>query len=195
MLMVCVSPAVAQRASVSVLPPVPATAVLTNFEKMSSSGRAVIPDEVRFPDRYSVARVDTVLSGLERIARMSYAGLGTSMAVSAIMEAGSAEHPPTGIFEREIRLYRSNNETVVRSMILSLMPRQSDRQRALAFLKSVATQSGAQRDYEYAPFDAAEALGDMGSDGRAALIGLRDRKLIRDARTAGFVHWFLTTKL
>jgi hypothetical protein len=73
------------------------------------------------------------------------------------------------------------------------MPKQQDRAGALAFLKSVATQSGTQRDYEYAPFHAAEALSHMSGDGRAALIELRNKKLIRDPKTLGFVHYFLTT--
>jgi hypothetical protein len=115
------------------------------------------------------------------------------MAISAIMRAGSGDHPPTGLFEREMRLYRGSNNRALRGMILSLMPKQNNRADALAFLKSVASQSGEQRDYEEAPFVAAESLSEMGRDGREALRELRNRKLIRDARTIAFVNWFLTT--
>jgi len=196
MLLADVSPAVAQRTSVSIVPSVPATAVLTNFEKMTSEGKAVIPKEVQYPQRYSAARVDSVLDGLERIAQASNMArrFPTSAPVLAIMEAGSAEQPPAGIFEREMRLYRASNSVTVRNAIIVLMPRQKDRTRALAFLKSVAMQSGQQRDYEYAPYQAAQALSHMGKDGRAALIDLRDKKLLRDGKAIGFVNWFLSTK-
>lgn len=186
--------AVGQRATVlTTVSSRPASAVLMNFEKMTRQGTIVIPGEVRYPERYSAARVDSMLGGLERIAQTSSSGPQTSIAVLAIMRAGSADKPPAGIFDREIRLYRSSNKVLVRDGILSYMPKQKDRQSALAFLKSVALQSEGQLDFEYAAYHAAESLSDMGSDGRAVLRELQNKKLIRDGRPAGFTHWFLST--
>lgn len=183
-----------QRVSVSVPSSQSATAVLANFEKMTSIGRAVTPDEVRYPDRYSVARVDSVLDGLIQIAQASKSGFRTASAVMAIMKAGSAERPQPGAFDREVSFYRRSKNTTIQGTILTLMFEQKDRPRAIAFLRSVAMQSGDQRDYEYAPYEAAQSLSHMGNDGRAVLLDLQNKKLLQDGRTGGFTHWFLSTK-
>src|SRR5689334_9445194 len=155
MLTAASSSAFGQRATVVTVSRVPAAAVVANVEKMAIVGRVAVPDEVRYPERYSEARVDSVLTGLEQVARNSSSGFVTATAVSAIMHAGSADRTTPRIFEREIQFYRNTDKLVVRGTILSRMPEQKDRARAIAFLRSVTIQSGSQRDYENAPFHAA----------------------------------------
>jgi len=188
MLIAACSSAFAQRLTVATVNRDPAATVVANVAKMASVGRVAVPDELQYPERYSQARVDSVVTGLEQIARTSSSGFVTATTVSAIMHAGSADHSTPRIFEREIQFYRSTDNLVVRGTILSLMPDQKDRARAIAFLKSVTAQSGSQRDYENAPFHAAEALSHMGHDGRAALRDLRSKGLIKDPTTIGFVY-------
>jgi hypothetical protein len=77
--------------------------------------------------------------------------------------------------------------------VLGFTSDQKDRARAIAFLKSVATQDTRNQDFEGAAQTAAEGLSVMGKEGRAALVDLRDRKLLRDGRTRAFVRWFLST--
>jgi len=167
--------------------------VLANFETMAASGRQFTPDEVLHPENYSRARADSVLDGLERIA---LTGSNISLSSSAAQEltlAGSVQHAPPHALDRAVRLYRQSKQKHVRNMILSFLPLQKDRARTIAFLKSVAVQGDQTADFERAPFRAAESLGQMGPAGRAALIDLRDAKLLRDGDTIAYVNWFLHT--
>lgn len=79
-------------------------------------------------------------------------------------------------------------------MIVHYMYDQSDRSRAIAFLKSIAAQDSDGQDFDGAPFIAAMVLSEMSEDGRAALLELQSNNLLRDGRTAGFVNWFLKSK-
>jgi hypothetical protein len=54
--------------SVPALRPRTANEVVAHFEKMTSDLKVVRPEEVQHPEKFSPARVDSVLGGLERIA-------------------------------------------------------------------------------------------------------------------------------
>jgi hypothetical protein len=168
--------------------------VVANFETMARAGRRRTPNEILYPARYSHARVDSVLDGFERIALTANTQSVGAWAASALMTAGSAEQPVPGTFDRALRVYHRSTQPAVRAMVLGFMSDQKDRDRVIAFLKSVAVQSGANQDYEGAPLTAAEGLSQMGREGRAALVELRDRNLLRDGRTVGFVRWYLSRR-
>jgi hypothetical protein len=179
--------------SVPALRPRPANQVVATFEIMASGGKVVRPDEVLHPERFSAAHVDSVVAGLERIAKTGSSGLATE-ATAALMDAGAAQKAPSGIFDRQMRVYRGGN-IELRAVIVDFMPDQKDRIRALAFLKSLASQSGARRDYENSAERAVEALSVMGNDGRAALIELRDKGLLHDPQARSYAIWFLNQKI
>jgi hypothetical protein len=167
--------------------------VVASFETMARSGRRRMPDEVRNPAKYSRARVDSVLDGFEPIALGANSPSMGAWAASVLMRAGSADQPAPRAFDRAFKVYQRSNQTAVRAMVLGFTSDQKDRARAIAFLKSVATQDTRNQDFEGAAQTAAEGLSVMGKEGRAALVDLRDRKLLRDARTRAFVRWFLST--
>jgi hypothetical protein len=185
---------IASAQSASALRPRPANEVVASFEIMTNDLKVVRPREVQHPEEFSTSRVDSVLGGLERIAQTATSSFLSTSAVAALMDAGSADKAPPGIFDRQMRLYRSG-KSEVRALIVDFMPEQKDRIHALAFLKSVASQSGAQRDYENSPRRAVEALSLMGNDGRAALTDLRTKGLLRDPQARNFTIWFLNRKV
>jgi hypothetical protein len=169
----------------------PAADVLADFEKVAPE-KAIVPDEIGYPERYSVARVDSVVTGLERIAETSRSTRLAVSATLALMGGDAADRTSVGLFDRAMHVYKSRDNRSVRSMILGLLPQgRKDRGRILVFLKSVAKQSGNQRDYEKAPLDAAVSLSHMGREGRAVLSELRAKNLIQDPRANGFVYAFL----
>jgi len=169
--------------------------VLAIFEKNAQIGLSYAPpDIVRHPENYPRARVDSVIDGLERLALSADPQFVGSSAAAALTIAGAAESALPGIFGRVLSVYRRSSSAVVRGMILQCMYYENDRGRAIAFLKSVAAQDPANRDFDGAPFMAAMALREMAEDGRVALTDLRDKNLLRDPRTIGFVKWYLHTK-
>ena len=178
--------------SVPALRPRPANEVVATFEKMANGLKVVRPEEVLHPEKFSAAHVDSVVAGLERIADAGSSGLSTE-ATAALMDAGSAQKAPSGIFDRQMRMYRRGTSDV-RAVIVGFMPAQKDRIHALAFLKSLAAQSGAQRGYENSAERAVEELSVMGNDGRAALIELRNKGLLHDGRARSYATWFLNQK-
>jgi hypothetical protein len=171
-----------------------ANEILTSFEKAARTGLSATPDIVRHPENYPRARVDSVIDGLERIALTADPEFVGSSAAAAVTIAGAAERAPPGTLDRALSLYRRSSQTAVRASVVHYMHGQKDRGRAIAFLKSIAAQDSANRDFDGAPFIAAMVLSEMTEDGRAALLDLRDRKLLRDGETAGFVNWFLRTR-
>ena len=168
--------------------------VLANFEEFSRTRRGGFPDEVRHPERYTAERVDSVLRGLERIALSGEPKFVGSTAAASLSRAGSLKNPPKGVFDRQLRVYGKSKEPLVRLTILNRMFEQNDRTRSLAFLKSVAGESTDHQDFEDAALSAVDGLSRMGPAGRAALIDLRDKKLLRDGKAIGFVNWVLTQK-
>jgi hypothetical protein len=164
---------------------------LADFQKFARTRMGSYPEEVRHPEKFGSARVDSILDGLEQIALTAEPRFTGSTAAAALAHAGSVEKAPPGVFDREVRVYAKSKHPIVRLTILNTMFEQKERARALAFLKSVAAQRTDQQDFQDAAFTAAEGLSRMGADGRAALIDLRGRGVIRDGNAIGFVNWFL----
>jgi hypothetical protein len=168
-----------------------ATEVLANFEKRAKSGDGTVLQIILHPEEYPRARVDSVIDGLEKLALSVESELVRTEAAGALGMAGSAKKALPGVFNRELRVYRNSTSRTVRAMIVHHMWDQSERDRAIAFLKSIAVQDSDREDFSGAPFLASMSLSEMGADGRSALAELGEKRLLRDARTAGFVDWFL----
>ena len=170
-----------------------ASEVLANFQKLARTRMGSYPEEVRHPEKFASARVDSILDGLEQIALTAEPRFTGSVAAAALAYAGSVEKAPPGVFDRAVRVYTKSKHPIVRLKILNRMFQQKEGSRSLAFLKSVAVQRTDQQDFQDAASAAAEGLSRMGADGLAALVELQDRKLLRDGNAIGFVRWFLTT--
>lgn len=167
---------------------------LADFQQFARTRRGTSPDEVRHPERYAPARVDSVLAGLEQIALTADPRFIGSSAAASLARAGSVQNAPPGVFDRQVRVYVKSNSPIVRLRILNAMFEQRDRVRSLAFLKAVAAQRTDQQDFQDAAVTAVEGLSRMGAAGRAALIDMRDRNTLRDGKAIGFVNWFLGTQ-
>lgn len=164
---------------------------LADFQKFGRTRRGSFPDEVRHPERYGSTRVDSVLAGLEQIALTAEPRFIGSSAAASLAHAGSVENAPPGVFDREERVYAKSKYPIVRLTILNRMFEQKERVRSLRFLRSVAAQRTEQQDFQDAAVTAVEGLSRMGVEGRAALIDMRDRNLLRDGKAIGYVAWFL----
>lgn len=175
------------------VPPKGAKEVLAKFETVARTGRRSTPDEIRHPEKYPRARVDSVLDDLERIALTADPQFIGSSAAASLTLAGSVDQALPGAMNRLLRVYRRSSHTAVRAMIVGFMSDQKDRVPAIAFLKSVASEDPANEDFDGASSMAAEGLSQMGIEGRRALIDLRSKNLLRNGRTLGFVNWFLST--
>lgn len=165
--------------------------VLAIFEKRAKSGEGDAPDQVLYPKQYPRVRVDSVIDGLERLALTAESEDVARSAAAAVASAGATKRGMSGILDRTLRIYKHSSSLRVRATIVHFMRDQGDRDRAIAFLRSVAAQDSEQQDFDGAPFLAAMALSEMGVEGRSVLSELRQKRLLRDERTAGFVDWFL----
>lgn len=176
---------------VEILRPRAVQDVLDNFEKTPRTGPSRTPYEFQFPEKYSPARVDSLLDGFERIALTAEENVAGEAAAS-IASAASAWHAPRGSFDRLLRVYQRSNSRAVRWMIVGSAQWSREHQRAIRFYESIATQDDANRDFDGSPFLAAEGLRLMGKDGLAVLTNLYNTKLMRDPKALGFTRWYLS---
>lgn len=165
--------------------------VLSVFQKRAKSGEASAPAQITYPDRYPRARVDSVINGLETLALTAESQDVRTQAAAALGLGASAQRGLAGMFDRELRVYRNSTSGLVRGVILHFMSDQTERERAILFLRSIATQGPEHQDFDGAPLIAATKLSEMGAEGRGVLADLHEKQLLRDGRTAGFVYWFL----
>jgi hypothetical protein len=142
--------------------------------------------------RYPATRVDSVLSGLERIARGGGDPEVRAAAVGLIAVAGdvSAVSPHTEVTALLTRIHRDDGEGALRAAVVAAMPGQSNRGLALAFLRRVAEQPGAADAFPQESVEAARALGAMGSQGRAVLRDVHARRTARNPETAHWIEFF-----
>jgi hypothetical protein len=145
------------------------------------------------PEKYSHATIDSLIDGVEQLALTSRSKFTRTTATVALANAAAADNPRPRTFDRLLALYHRTSDELVRRTVVHEMSYQRQQTQAIAFLKSVATASPKQQDFTQASVSAVSTLSRMGPVGRAALVELRDKNLLRDARAIGFVNWFLTT--
>jgi len=193
--MLLIQGAIALQAQVSQPDPAytsPVDSVLARFERES---RAVAVNNIGlvwiirvFHDPSpSVARRDSLLDGLERLARVSNSSYVRQSAASTVALAGDLHLPRTtpGVVARLARIYAANDEQgPVRLSIRRRMTIQAERRAAAAFLRSVAIQEDPSVDRQAHPMsdpriDALSQLTEMGEEGRAVLQEMHRRGEVR----------------
>jgi hypothetical protein len=155
------------------------------------NGQSSVSWLVRHPEKYARQKLDSVLDGLEKLALTAESEFVRGSAAASLASAGTADNPLPNVLERIIAVYRRADDPLVRRMILGRMNIQKDRSRAIAFLRTVATESSANEDYEDASWEAVSMLNLMGSEGRAVLIDLRDKGALRTPKARGAVDYYL----
>jgi hypothetical protein len=145
---------------------------------------------LRQRNEYPRAKIDSLVIGLERLAFGAATPVARMSAAHALANAGAGENPLPGAFDRIVSVYRRSDEGLVRRAVISQMPIQYDKARAIRFLKGVAIAPADKQDFSQASAVAVETLSYMGSPGRIALAELRDSGGLVDPRARGFVDCF-----
>lgn len=158
--------------------------------KASGFGGTLLSQLLRNANKYPRSTLDSVATGLEAIALKSRNEKARAWAAGELARGGTSDQPQPGLLDRTLRVYRGSGDGLVRHTIVAYMANQHERAKAIAFLKSVASESPRQQDFIQASLSAVSALGNMGSEGRAALIELRDVGALRDPSALGFVNWY-----
>lgn len=184
----------AQSKTLPRLPIKSASTMLAQLEKSgvnSGPSGAVLGVVLQEQQQYPRTTIDSIVTGLERIALKSNSRDARQSAASALASAGSANQPIDRALDRVVNIYSQSDDPVVRLTILNQMSRQKDRRAAIAFLKKVAVEGPKQQDYPHASLTAVSELAHMGAEGRAALTELRTAGAITDSRARGYTQWFL----
>ena len=92
------------------------------------------------------ARVDSLLSGLQRLATGSDSRRVRTVAVTALATAGGEDRPSpaAGVVARLMDVYRTADDALIRAEALALVAHQADRAAAVQALRGVATQEAAE---------------------------------------------------
>lgn len=171
---------------------------LADFEQKASKGRqhyvrggSAVDEYLVHFERFPKAAVDSVLTGLERIALTAdnaNARIAAATSLSALGDPRFKKAIP-GSLIRSLRVYRQSRDPLVRSLILPRLAFYEDRPQVIAFLKNVAMQSPSEEDFPDAPAHAVGALTDMTEDGQAALKWLYESKRVRNVQAAASLHY------
>ena len=165
--------------------------IIADYENSESVGLSSIMWDVH---GYSRARIDSLLDGIERLVSTAKFPATRASAAFALGNAASAGKPVPGVFDRLVGLYSRSSDELVKRAVVWTMADQRERVRAIAFLKSVATEKPDQEDFTQASVSAVSTLSRMGAVGRSALLELRDAGAIHDPRASGFVNWYFRRK-
>jgi hypothetical protein len=137
----------------------------------------------------SSAKIDSLLAGLERLALQSPNPNVRQSAAGYLLAAGSPTEVPrpfTQATERLARVFENSADQVVRHSIIENMPRQANVDRAIRFLRAVATKPdpAPQRYFDQPdePTQAIEALLRLGERGRSALREIHSNRNAGSAR-------------
>ncbi|HEX8904401.1 MAG TPA: hypothetical protein VF771_06135 [Longimicrobiaceae bacterium] len=194
-MMFAAAPAGAQSLQPRELPP--AEVMLRTFEADAGAGQTMGPDgeaavqyALMHPAQVEIAKLDSVLSGLERIATTSEARLAR---VRAVMQLGRMRDS-TG-FERMMRIYRASAaHPEVRDMLMaSINTPKSPAQIAawIRHLRAMVVAPAGQEDYPDAPFEAMLRLYGMGPRGIDVLRDLHAHALARNPEVRALLaSWF-----
>jgi hypothetical protein len=150
------------------------------------------PYLLRVHDKYPRAKLDSLLAGLEHIVFTGRTEYLRMQAAGALTVAGEGDHALPDAVDRVVSIYRRSSDVLVREIILRNMMRQHDRPRAIAFLKTVALEEPSRDGVYGAPTSAVGTLRYMGTEGRSALVELRDSGRVHDPNARAAIQWFLT---
>lgn len=125
---------------------------------------AWVAQTILYSDRYSVARVDSVLDGLQELASSAPVSNTRRHATVWLLSAGTRDYQRglTGVVRRLEGVYRSAPST--RRLIILGMPEQAEANDALLFLREVVAEGDGGHS-----FMAMAALMGMGAPGRSVL--------------------------
>lgn len=174
------------------------TAALNRFEQDAAAPHAVSSVGwnwslrlVSRRDPSDSAVVDSVLDGMERLARSAANDRVRARAASFLAVAGKAESNHRPVLPRLIRLYRTSADPVVRVSVIRGMQGQQPEANALAFLKQVATSTPASAHPEFGdePWEAVTMLAHMGGAGQTALRELRSSATVSDGKARGYLDY------
>ena len=125
---------------------------------------AWVAQTILYSDRYSAARVDSILDGLQQLASTAPVSNTRRHATVWLLSAGNRDDQRglTGVVRRLEEVYRSSAST--HRLIILGMPQQAEANEALLFLRDVVAEGG--RNHS---FMAMGALAGMGAPGRGVL--------------------------
>ena len=146
-------------------------------------------------DRHTPTQVDSVITGIANLAISARDARTRLQAASLLASAGARGIPVIrGVFSRIEEVYRLSDDPAVRERIVRGMSDTQERNRAVAFLSSIAAESEDHSDFPGAPWVAVSILHVMGTAGRQALESLRASNALHDARAIGYVDWALGSR-
>lgn len=149
-----------------------------------SATESAIEEIVEHRGRLPRARVDSVLTGLEQLARSDNeeVRLSAIMLLAGFGRASSTRQPLPGMYARLARVYETTRDAQLRAIIVEAIPRLAEREQALPFLIALANAPAAQRPFPGADIVAIRALSHTGDAGVSALRRLYERGELRDVR-------------
>ena len=149
-----------------------------------SAAESAIEEIVENRGRLPRARVDSVLSGLEQLARSDNeeVRLSAIMLLAGFGRASSTRQPLPGMYARLARVYETTRDAQLRAIIVEAIPRLAEREQALPFLTALANAPAARPPFPGADIAAIRALSHTGDAGMSALRRLYEQGELREVR-------------
>jgi hypothetical protein len=173
--------------------------LLARFEREQQLGRAgddILAALQSREEKVSRPRIDSLLVGLERIARDTRrSSAKRSDAADLLASAGdtAAVRPRSDVALLLVKLYRETNDEEVHSAILQSLPGQANQGPALALLRQVAEKDGAEESFTGESETAARLL--LSSrDGTAQVRDINARNTARNPRTAAMIRYWVSSR-